>query len=137
MDLDIFDCDELKLESFKHKEIRNQYSLFWNDFVSMRINLIDGKLKGFLQNTLNISTNEINVFYKYFEYCRVFYVTLSMVDESQFNKTSNDTNVITTSDILSLSDIYRYIVTFWGVFILLTKRDNIWVGGYGLASQKV
>ena len=62
-----YECGELKIESFKSKDIQLQYSSLWNDFISLRVNLIDGKLKYFLQNRLNVSSKTIKQFYQYFQ----------------------------------------------------------------------
>ena len=65
-----FECDTLKTDKFPQTDIGGKYASLWNDFVSIRINLFNGKLRQLFENTLNVEKNKINEFYKYFRFYR-------------------------------------------------------------------
>ena len=130
---------------YEVEEIRNKYFHLWNDFVSIRINLIDGKLKEFLYNTLNVPLNQIEEFYKYFEYHKTFgtYLPINCEEEStlfnfneslfkmnaEFNKFGHNNGSNSTKeeikDIYDLNHIYRFVVIYNGLLIMLNKYDKI------------
>ena len=72
----VYECDELKMEEFVQEDIRQKYVSLWNDFVSIRINLFNGKLKQLFEKKLNVDKNMFNEFCKYFNYYRTLCVKL-------------------------------------------------------------
>ena len=128
----IYRCKELKLESFIDTKMCNKYQTLWNDFVSIRINLINGKLRQFFANTLNIDKNKINSFYKCFEYHRTCYAYLPIncdVYSTPFNNSKDKLNSF--SDMTNLfefmindDNIYRFMIIYNGIIVILNKEDS-------------
>ena len=56
--------------------IRAKYESLWNEVVSIRINLLDGKLRQFFENILNVNKITLNQFYEYFTSNRTFCLRL-------------------------------------------------------------
>ena len=143
-----FECDELKMEEFAQDDIAKKYESLWNDFVSIRINLLNGKLRQLFEKTLNVNKSQLNKFYKYFDYCRIFCATLPInaddsnapqlsVDEDNPNpwfemirKFDGGDDIVTATtkeiemfDIGNLNHIYRFIILWNGIFVMMHKRD--------------
>ena len=136
----VWNCDKLEISSFNKKEMRDLYSSRWNDFVSIRIDLFDNKLRQLFEKKLNISQEEVDQFYSYFTHyrtlCGVLPVAcdgfrMSAVETSDklvkihetflHNKTTSSALVGDISGCLDLSDIYRFMVIWNGVHVLLNK----------------
>ena len=72
----VYHCSELKVEVFLQEDIRGKYASLWNDFVSIQINLLNGKLRQLFENRLNVNLNKLNQFYKYFNCSRILSMAL-------------------------------------------------------------
>ena len=112
-------CDtELEISQFSKEYIRNKYKSFWNDFVTIRVNLINGKLFNLFKNLPNIDTITINEFYKQcFSYYRDRCVSLP----SGRNRFDNRWCFTTPND--TRRDIYRFIVIWNGVSAMFRDED--------------
>ena len=142
-----YKCDELKIEEFLENDIREKYVSIWNDFVSIRINFLNVKLRRLFERKLNVNKSKLNEFYKYFNHYRIFCVTLPVnADDVNVPKLQHDArdkrdpwmemiekfngdNVTTRSrktemfDIGDLDDIYRFCLLWNGIYVMMHKRD--------------
>ena len=145
----VYKCDELKMELFLDKDIRVKYKSLWNDVVSIRMNLLNGKFRQLFENRLNVSKNKLNQFYKYFGCNRRFCVKLPIngipklndfnmwvemiekFDGGHINATRSRREV-EMFDVGNLKHIYTFIVLWNGIFSMMHKRDENYM--YGLVS---
>ena len=122
--------------------MRDLYSSRWNDFVSIRIDLFDNKLRQLFEKELNVSKKEVDQLYSYFTHYRTLCGVLpvagdgfrmpiietrekleEMHEEFLYNKTLSTASRLSgdISGCLDLSDIYRFMVIWNGVYMLLNK----------------
>ena len=66
------DIDKEKKDNDKNSIVnfKNEYSSLWNDFVNIRINLIENELKYLFLNILNVNKSDLDYFYSHFKYYR-------------------------------------------------------------------
>ena len=133
----IFRCSKLELASFEDEEIRNKYELLWHDFVSIRINLFEIKLRNLFEKQLNVSTSKVDEFYQFINYYRSLCVMLPINSDSEiilFEKTfdqwcemtkkfnDNDNSNNNNNVKFKLNPIFQFIIIWHGIFVLLHKK---------------
>ena len=145
-------CDGILATSLIDNNIRSRYDLLWNDFVSIQVNLIDGKLRQLFEKTLNVSKIKINEFYnKYFHRFRTCCLMLPFNGHDHdntlickiignkdewFEMTNkfNNTTEIEKNNNTNEMNIYKYIVIWNGIFNML-NRYNCNLKGCGLGFE--
>lgn len=148
----IYNDEKIQFEEFEKAEIREKHFSLWNDFVSIRVNLIDGKLRQLFENILNVHSDKVNEFYKYFGYYRRLCVMLPINEDfhniprlfpykqrnpwfkmtNRFSKSDNKKEIV---DILDLNHIYRFIVLWNGIFSMLHRTCDFNEEQCGLVSK--
>ena len=158
-EIDLYQCEELKMEQFKDENTREKYSSLWNDFVSIKVNLFDGKLKHLFKNILNIDENKINQFYNYFSHYRTLCAILpvnadcgvgsnmpmsymngvnssinewfEMTEKIAIKREAEETAELENSGSVrsNLDDIFRFNVLWNGIFSILHKKIAVEVVG--------
>ena len=142
---DAYHCDELEMDLFSKEDIRAKHSPLWNDFVSIRINLLSGKLRQLFENTLNVNKKKLNQFYKYFSCNRMFCLKLPKNGKPKFNDfdrwvemmekfdgdgvTKTGRKELEMVDSGNLEHIYTFIVLWNGICNMMHKQGaNFWDG---------
>ena len=148
------------MKAFLQKHIREKYASSWNDFVSIQIDLLHGKLRHLFENTLNVDKNTLNQFYKHFSCNRMYCITLpNNGDDSNvarlydldvwiemIEKFDGDNAIRTRrttrkelemSDVGNLNHIYTFIVLWNGIFGMMHKRDANYTCGFATAMKKM
>ena len=134
----------MKIEEFSQKHIREKYASLWNDFVSIRINLFNGKLQQLFAKKSNVNKSKLNEFYKYFSYCRTLCVRLPVnADDcsapklyggfgrnpwlAMIENLNDDDDYygkgVDKCDIADLDHIYRFSLLWNGIFVMMNKND--------------
>ena len=145
-----YKCCGLSPTAFSKFGERDKYLSLWNDFVSIRMNLIYGKLYRLFESTLNIPKDKIDKFYKYLTHYRIFCAMLPFnkntsnvscnIRESfykmtrEFNETGHDTNKMI--NIGCLNHFYRFMVIWNGVSIILNNGLTHKIGGILVEKDK-
>lgn len=134
-------CNQLEVSHFCGINIQNEYASLWKDFVVIRIDLIDHKLKQLFLNDLKVNENDLNKFYTFFQHYRNLPVMLpldahghntgicskqlsSECDKMQqcpeFSEQKWDTSELTNFG--NLNPFYRFIIIWNGTFKMFHKR---------------
>ena len=132
------------MEVFLQEDIRAKYASVWNDFVSIKINLLNGKLRELFENTLNVDKNKLNQFYKYFGCSRIFCVKLpnngggynvpqlydfamwfELMEKFDGDNVTRTKNQLKMFGIGNLNHIYTFIVLWNGIFSMMYHRYGL------------
>ena len=124
---------EAELSEFLKEDIRQKYKSLWNDFVSIKVKLIDGKLYNLFKNILNMNIDKINEFYNE---CLIYKRTLCVMLPTRSRRWNNEWCSTSTSTSNSNSNsrisndvgdhIYRFIIVWNGIYEILFKtRRNV------------
>ena len=108
------------MSQFSSLDVRNKYKSLWNDFVTLRIKLINGKLYRLFNKRLNMNNDIINEFYnECFDYENSYGIKLALGHRRINNKWCS----IIEND--RRNDIYKFIVIWNGVYEILMNVFNI------------
>ena len=133
----VYRCDELKMDLFLQQDIRAKYAPLWNDFVSIRTNLLNGILRQLFENKLNVNQYKVTQFYKYFSGSRRFCLKLPINGDNTNVSQLNDFdmwmemiekfngNNVKTRGRNELEHIYKFIVLWNGIFGMMNHRDRL------------